>query len=440
MRAIISKWNSVSSNTLFGIFKSVLSYLFILALYKFVTTPDAVKHYIDYEVWAAASILIGFGLQGHAYKTLKYELISVLYFVLVVLATLAIIFYFMFKESSSLIHVVLMLVVLDRCLDIALQIERQFNRFSLYNWNDITNSILVKLGFLAYAVGRDYWAELLIVKVVVCYYFLWRQITVKVFIIGLSEIKFYFSNRRQFAEWYAFDILNFSVMNLDLVFVRIFAPGHLTELYFYVRKFVRLPLVLLNYVIDPVYVLIRRIDVKQDAALKLIGFVVPVYYGAFFCLVCIGGFLFLHFDSTSYSVFGFSVAITSFVLVVNRFGDLYVLLFCSQRHRLVLRTLSLIGVFIIPLGCLFPDGVFFTLLLFPLLGWVIALKWIFNTSFRSSLFQLLYVFVVMGGLWYAMYFLPTKNEAVLLILSFGLLAGVMAQAMLKQFILICRRL
>lgn len=440
MRAIISKWNSVSSNTLFGICKSVLAYIFILALYRFVTTPDAVKHYIDYEVWAAASILMGFGLQGHAYKTLKYELITVLYFFLVSLVSLAMIFYFMFKENSSLVHVVLILVVLDRCLDIALQIERQFNRFDLYNWNDIINSILVKLGFLAYAIGNDYWTELLLVKVTVCYYFLWRQLTIKVFISGISEIRSYFSNRRQFAEWYAFDILNFSVMNLDLVLVRIFAPGHLTELYFYIRKFVRLPLVLLNYVIDPVYVLIRRIDVKQDAVLKLIGFVVPVFYGAFFCLVCIGGFLFMHFDSVNYSVFGFSVAITSFVLIVSRFGDLYVLLFCSQRHRLVLRTLSLLGVFIIPLGGLYSDGIFFTLLLFPLLGWIVALKWIFNTSFRGSFFQLLYVFIVMGGLWYAMNIQLTKGEAILLILLFGLFAGVMAQRMLKQFISICRRL
>lgn len=246
MRNYIRKWSSISSNTLFGIFKSVFAYIFIIGLYKYVSVPDAVKNYIDYEVWAAASVLFAFGLQGHAYKTLKSELIAVLSLALAAVATLLFVFYVLYKDQTSLLLVVLVLVILDRCLDIALQAERQLNRFNVYNWNDIINSILVKAGFFVYAVGYDIWFFVLAIKITVCYYFVFRQVTIEIFNNGVREIGDYFRNWRRFLEWYAFDFLNFSVMNLDLVLIRFLAPAYLVELYFYVRKFVRLPLVLLD--------------------------------------------------------------------------------------------------------------------------------------------------------------------------------------------------
>ena len=438
MRNYIRKWSSISSNTLFGIFKSVFAYIFIIGLYKYVSVPDAVKNYIDYEVWAAASVLFAFGLQGHAYKTLKSELIAVLSLALAAVATLLFVFYVLYKDQTSLLLVVLVLVILDRCLDIALQAERQLNRFNVYNWNDIINSILVKAGFFVYAVGYDIWFFVLAIKITVCYYFVFRQVTIEIFNNGVREIGDYFRNWRRFLEWYAFDFLNFSVMNLDLVLIRFLAPAYLVELYFYVRKFVRLPLVLLNYVVDPLYVSIRGIDVKERAVSKLIEFLVPIYCGAVLSLLAIGGFLFFHFDSVGESVFGFCVAITSFVLVVVRFGDLYVLLFCSQRHRLALRVLCLIGVVVIPVGLLFNDGFLFTILIFPLVGWVVALRLVFNVHLIHSLLQFAYVGSVMVVLYSSLYLKITRFTAGVIVVFFGVLACVMGYAALKQFLAACR--
>ncbi len=435
MKSFFDKWRSISSNAVFGAAKSFLAYIFVVVLYKYSSNKDLIKLYIDYEVWAAASVLFTFGIQGHAYKTLRSDLLGVLsIFFLLVSVLLFFLNVFIIDVNNSLL-LIMNLVVTDRALDVLLQVERQSNRFDIYNWNDIFNSLLVKAGFLLAAADANCWVAVLLLKLSFIFFFAIRHSVFSRLSSGVVELKKYFFSFRRFIEWYAFDVLNFSVMNLDLVVVRVLGQEGLVELYFYVRKFVRLPLVLLNYVIDPLYVNVRKVEGVVAAHKKLVGYMMPIYWASNLLLVLLGVFLFAQFDSAGQSIFGFCVAITSYVLVITRLGDLYVLLFYSQRHRLLMRILCLSGVAVLPASALVSDGMLYGLLIYPLLGWMFASRFVFSVPIKTFVGHFAAIGLSMALLLIMQHFDLGGSVSVMLLLSLSVcVSAISAHFLFKSFV------
>lgn len=381
------RWGSVSTNALYGITKSVIAYVFLIAIYKISDDSSLIQSYIDYEVWCAGSILITLGIQGRAYKTMEIFGLKILAVFLFSICVIVFVSACLF-EWMDIYIIVSILVFSDRLLDVQLQVERQNNRYDIYNRFDVGNSVLVKCGFLAYLLGLNIWIYICTIKLLVSVVFFVRQYTEGDFGAGIKDLKHMFSEFPKWVEWYLFDVLNFAVMNLDLVLIRLVGTEQFVASYFYVRKFLKLPLVLLNYIIDPLYVAIRALPNIRDGGKMIIEILVPVYWASFSVFYGCVLWFYISFEDSRLAFMGLLMALTSYYSLIARFGDLVVLIFRPQRDRIILRFLCLSGVVALLLSGSSDLLLILTASFIPVVGWVIASKFIFSVKFSENVIQM----------------------------------------------------
>lgn len=387
------RWRSVSTNALFGITKSIIAYCFLIALYRLADSAESIQTYIDYELGAAGSILMTLGIQARSYK--KFDTAALLLLgITLFLFEISLLLANCILNWSDTTAVVAFLIVSDRVLDSQLQVERQNNRYDVYNYFDMGNSIAVKIGFLLFASDFNAWVYIACAKSILSVVLIVRHFERESVHESFKQLKDMFSNLQCWLEWYLFDLLNFATMNLDVVVVRLITTDDFVTAYFYVRKFLRLPLVLLNYMADPLYVTVKSIVDQVEARKKVIEIVAPTYLVSVILFYVFVPWFFLSINSEYAGVMGLLLAITSYFALSMRFGDLMVLLFYSQRDRILLRFLGLSGIPIIFVAGDVSNLLIYTLPAVPMVGWMLAAKYVFNVRLAEQIGQLL---LVIGG-------------------------------------------
>ena len=371
---------TINENTIFGVAKSATSYVFLVIFYK-LAQPGQIGDYILYDVALAASCLATLGLQSRSYKELDpcgLHLLSLAFHALLPLACLA-----GWLTGWEMPAILALLVILDRIADVELQGTRQDGHFLLYNSMDLLNQVLTKAGFLLVAMGHALWLPLILLKVAGTLGWLvtrrrrWQGTGFLPTWRGMS------SSVHELKEYIGFDVLNYACGHLDLLLLNGVAPQPLLIAYFYVRKFIRLPLVILTYVLDPVYVALR--SMADRAAGRRI--ILRLLAWASWSMLAYAFILVPALAWTSGDPLVMRVAaillLTTPALTFNRFADLITLLYWPQRQRLLSRSFGTLSNVLV--------------LLLPLLGlpWETALAWIPALTWEATA---LIVFKVKPGL------------------------------------------
>lgn len=357
---------TLRQNTLFGVAKSVLAYGFVVALYRL---ADAawIQHYIGYEIALGVSILATGGLQSHAYKEMDprgLHLLSTLGLALLGLLALAA------AWLPAGPRLVAALVLLDRLADVQLQAIRQDGHFLRYNLLDLGTQMLTKGGFLAHALGLGLWPAVVALKAAASLAWLlarrrawqgpgfwcvpWRLV----------------GGGREWFHYLGFDALNYATGQLDLLLLTRLAPPPVLATYFYVRKFVRLPLVLLNYALDPAYIHLKAMADGPGRHRALLRLLVPSALGMVAFAFLLVPLTLVSSGDPAMGRAALVLAGTSVFWVLQRFLDLESLLSWSQGRRTASRlagTLAHVAPVFLPV--LGVDWML-SLALIPWLAWV----------------------------------------------------------------------
>lgn len=367
----------MQQNAAFGVAKSAASYLFIIWFYR-VAAPEAILAYIHYEIVLAVSALFTGGLQSQSYKELDprgLHLLALLFSLAwAAAAALAVL------NGGGAFWITAQLVLLDRLSDIQLQGTRQDGRFLRYNLLDLCAQLSTKGGFLLAAMGHAAWLPLLALKGAAGLGWLvlrrhrWQGPGF------LTNPRRLFQGRAEWLHYLGFDALNYASGQLDLPLLTALAPPPVVAAYFYARKFIRLPLVLLNYVLDPAYVALRGMEDPARRRLvlqRLLGWSVAAMIAFAWLLVPV-----LAWTSGDPAIAGMAAAlwVTAHFWVLQRYADLVTLLGWPQKWRTLLRltgTLANAAPLLLPLvGASWP----LSLALIPLLAWAAALVFVFRRA------------------------------------------------------------
>lgn len=357
---------ALRQNTLFGVAKSVLAYGFVVALYR-MADATWIQHYIGYEIALGVSILATGGLQSYAYKEVDprgLHLLSALGLALLGLLALAA------AWLPPGFRLVTALVLLDRLADVQLQAIRQDGHFLRYNLLDLGAQVLTKGGFLAQALGMGLWPIIVAIK-------------------ATASLVWLLARRRAWEgpgfwcapwtlvgggrEWFhflGFDALNYATGQLDLLLLTRLAPPPVLATYFYVRKFVRLPLVLLNYALDPAYIHLKALADGPERHRALLRLLVPSALGMVVFAFLLVPLTLVSSGDPAMGQAALVLAGTSVFWVLQRFLDLESLLSWTQARRTASRlagTLAHVAPVFLPL--LGVDWML-SLALIPWLAWV----------------------------------------------------------------------
>jgi hypothetical protein len=363
---------ALQQNTLFGMAKSALAYVFIVVLYR-LASGDLIQDYITYEIALGLSILATAGMQSQSYKEMDARGLHVLSLAGLLLLALLIPLRPWLGDRAWLMA---LLVVLDRLADLQLQGTRQDGHFLRYNLLDFGSQTITKGGFLLEALGWHVWPWLLACKAVgSTAWLVLRRLNWKTdgFWVHPRSL---FASGAEWGHYLSFDALNYATGQLDLLLLTRLAPAPTLAAYFYIRKFVRLPLVLLNYALDPAYVHLKAIMDSARRRQIIARLLTPAALG----MVGFAGILVpLSAWSSRDPLIARAAMIlagTSVFWVLQRFLDVESLLNWSQGRRTASRLAGAVANVAPALLPLVGVDWLIALALIPWLAWTINLVWI----------------------------------------------------------------
>ncbi|NMC62402.1 MAG: hypothetical protein GYA55_04470 [SAR324 cluster bacterium] len=371
---------TINHNVLFGVAKSALTYIFIVYFYK-VAQDELVHQYIRYEVGLAFSTLLCFGLQSRSYKLIEFGSLRLLGLVSLIISIAAqgLQWIPIFSAWGQLIA----LIALDRFADIMQQDLRQRGQFLRYNLWDMFNQLLTKVAFLLLAFNIAVMPYLLFFKSIISLYWILRQVQLvgwKDCLLDWQEFK---ANRNDLKHYISFDVLNYLSSHLDLLLLNALAPTPFLMVYFYVRKFLRIPLILLNYVLDPAYVNLRKLQNPDEQFYLVKRLWKPAaWIMSAYCLILVIVLPQIN-PNPLIAKLSLLLFLTSACYINLRMIEFSALLFWSQRTRSLTRLIAALSNVLVILLAIWTNAWGVAVAIAPFLG-VLATQWIVgNCQSRS---------------------------------------------------------